>query len=65
MTQTAKQQPKVPPQVIALHGGYYASVDGRLFGPWACKEYAQAGLAIEIRRADKRAAIAKAEGRAT
>lgn len=61
MTQTETQQPQVPPQVIALHDGYYASVDGRLFGPWACKEYAQAGLATEVRRAKHRAD--KAEGR--
>lgn len=41
-------------QVIALNDGFYASVDGHLYGPWACKEYAQAGLETEERRAAKR-----------
>ncbi len=39
------------PQVIALHDGFYAFVEGHLFGPWFCKEYAAAGLQTEIRRA--------------
>lgn len=41
-------------QIIALKDGFYASVNGHLYGPWVCKEYAQAGLETEERRAAKR-----------
>lgn len=41
-------------QVIALRDGFYAMVDGKLYGPWPMKEYAEAGLATEIRRSEKR-----------
>ena len=37
-------------QVVRLHDGFYAMVEGKLFGPWEFKGYAQAGLATELRR---------------
>jgi hypothetical protein len=37
-------------QVIAMRDGFYAVVNGKLFGPWEMKEYAEAGLQTEIRR---------------
>jgi hypothetical protein len=38
-------------QVYQLREGWYALVSGRTFGPWPLKEYAQAGLETEQRRA--------------
>lgn len=41
-------------EVIALRDGYYARVDGDLYGPWTMKAYAEAGLKTEQRRAKAR-----------
>jgi hypothetical protein len=41
---------EVKNQVIALRDGFYALVNGRLFGPWRMREYALAGLQVEQRR---------------
>ena len=41
--------------VLAFPDGYFAFVNGHLYGPWNCKEYAQAGLQTEQRRAQRRA----------
>lgn len=41
-------------QVFAMRDGFYCIVDGRTFGPWALREYAEAGLQVEKRRAELR-----------
>lgn len=41
-------------QVIALRDGFYAVVNGKSHGPWPMKEYAQAGLATEIKRSERK-----------
>lgn len=51
------------PQVVALHGEFYAFVEGRLHGPWSMFQYAQAGLATEIRRMNKRSSKVSEEQR--
>lgn len=43
-------------QVVALRDGFYAVVDDKLYGPWAVRGYAEAGLAVEVRRAEQRKA---------
>lgn len=37
-----------------LNEGWFIVVAGRVHGPWATKEYAQAGYEVELRRAKKR-----------
>lgn len=37
--------------VIALKSGFYATLNGRLYGPWTCPEFAQMGLETQLRLA--------------
>ena len=41
-------------RVYQLQDGWYCVIDGRTFGPWACREYAKAGMETERRRAARR-----------
>ena len=41
-------------RIFRQNGEWYCIVAGRTFGPWACKQYAQAGLQVESRRNLKR-----------
>jgi hypothetical protein len=43
-------------RIFALRDGFYALVEGRVFGPWANAGAAQAGLETEQRRAAARRA---------
>lgn len=40
--------------VYRLPEGWFCLVDGRQFGPWLLKGYAEAGIKTEQRRAEKR-----------
>jgi hypothetical protein len=52
---TARATPK--DEVIALRDGFYARVNGKLYGPWKMKEYAEAGLQTEQKRQAKKESI--------
>lgn len=41
----------VADQVFCLHDGFYCIVRGRTFGTWKTREIAEAGMAVEQRRA--------------
>lgn len=40
-------------RVFESEGYWYCSVGGRIFGAWICREYALAGLQVELRRYER------------
>jgi hypothetical protein len=41
----------LPDQVFQMRDGWYCRVAGRVYGEWACREYAVAGMQVEQHRA--------------
>jgi hypothetical protein len=42
-------------QTFALRDGHYCVVNGKIFGTWETEALAKAGMAVEQRRAEKKA----------